>query len=73
MARPELQPLAATVLTADHDVLDVLVGVAFGLAGSSAALWLERRRGARATAPLPYVSLTEQGVPTDEDCEQRRR
>ena len=35
---------AATVLTANHYVLDVLAGAAFGLAGWTVALWLERRR-----------------------------
>jgi membrane-associated phospholipid phosphatase len=39
---------AATVITANHYVLDVVVGVAFGLAGWAVALRLERRRaGAR--------------------------
>jgi membrane-associated phospholipid phosphatase len=39
---------AATVLTANHYVLDVLLGAAFGLAGWTVALWLERRREAAA-------------------------
>jgi len=39
---------AATVLTANHYVLDVLIGAAFGLAGWAVALRLERRREARA-------------------------
>jgi membrane-associated phospholipid phosphatase len=38
---------AATVLTANHYVLDVLAGAAFGLAGWAVALWWERRRGRR--------------------------
>ena len=41
---------AATVLTANHYVLDVLIGAAFGLAGWAVALWLERRREAREVA-----------------------
>ena len=47
---------AATVLTANHYILDVLIGAAFGLAGWAVALLLERRREARAPAvrvPLP--------------------
>ena len=43
---------AATVLTANHYVLDVLVGAAFGLAGWTVALWLERRRASSAPAPV---------------------
>ena len=43
---------AATVITANHYVLDVVVGVAFGLAGWAVALRLERRRdGARPASP----------------------
>jgi membrane-associated phospholipid phosphatase len=65
---------AATVLTANHYVLDVLVGAAFGLAGWVVALWLERRRDARAPVPLPPVLLPEQRpAPLVEPCEQRRR
>ena len=52
---------AATVVTANHYVLDVIVGAAFGMAGWAVALWIERRRegaapaAARSTssAPLP--------------------
>lgn len=45
---------AATVLTANHYVLDVLVGAAFGLAGWMIALHLEQRRCSPAVAvPLP--------------------
>ena len=61
---------AATVLTANHYVLDVLVGAAFGLAGWWVALRLERRR--EAGAPPPPVSVPQQRVPA-EPCEQRRR
>ena len=64
---------AATVLTANHYVLDVLVGAAFGVAGWAVALWLERRRDARAAAQLPPVSLPQQRPALDEHCEQRRR
>jgi hypothetical protein len=42
---------AATVLTANHYILDVLAGAAFGLAGWMVALWLERRREASTPAP----------------------
>ncbi|MCW2607211.1 MAG: phosphatase family protein, partial [Frankiales bacterium] len=42
---------AATVITANHYVLDVVVGVAFGLAGWAVALRLEARRARRAAAP----------------------
>jgi membrane-associated phospholipid phosphatase len=42
---------AATVLTANHYVLDVLAGAAFGLAGWAIALQVERRRERRAGAP----------------------
>jgi membrane-associated phospholipid phosphatase len=42
---------AATVLTANHYVLDVLAGAAFGLAGWAIALQLEKRRERRAAAP----------------------
>lgn len=45
---------AATVLTANHYVLDVVVGAAFGLAGWSVALWLERRREARRQEQAPW-------------------
>lgn len=38
---------AATVVTANHYVLDVLAGAAFGLAGWAIALQLEKRREAR--------------------------
>ena len=51
-----LMPLlmaAATVLTANHYVLDVLAGAAFGLAGWAIALGLERRRERTAPVPLP--------------------
>ena len=41
---------AATVLTANHYVLDVLAGAAFGLAGWAIALGLEKRRERRAAA-----------------------
>jgi membrane-associated phospholipid phosphatase len=68
---------AATVLTANHYVLDVLVGAAFGLAGWAVALWLERRREARAVAPAPTVHLPQQRPaperPAPEPCEQQRR
>ena len=44
---------AATVLTANHYVLDVLAGAAFGLIGWAIALQLERRRLRRAQPALP--------------------
>ena len=51
---PVLMALA-TVATANHYVLDVLGGAAFGLAGLAGAMWLERRRERRAgvAGPLP--------------------
>ena len=48
---------AATVLTANHYVLDVLAGAAFGLAGWAIALQLERRRDRRDAARPPAVDL----------------
>ena len=45
----------ATVITANHYVLDVLIGAAFGLAGWAVALRLERRREAR--LPVPRALL----------------
>ena len=55
---------AATVVTANHYVLDVLIGAAFGLAGWQVALVLERRREARAAtrsapaaAPPPTIPV----------------
>jgi membrane-associated phospholipid phosphatase len=47
---------AATVITANHYVLDVLAGAAFGLAGWAVALWLEARRDRRSAAE-PVVDL----------------
>ncbi len=55
-----LMPLlmaAATVLTANHYVLDVLAGAAFGLAGWAIALQLEHRRDRREAARPPAVDL----------------
>ena len=63
---------AATVLTANHYVLDVLVGAGFGLAGWAVALRLERRRQARTQAPAPPVRVPDQRQPVDDACEQRR-
>jgi len=69
---------AATVLTANHYVLDVLAGAALGLLGWVVAGWLERRRVRRAQPPPEVApsltevapslsevapSLSEQGVP----------
>ena len=64
---------AATVLTANHYVLDVLVGAAFGLAGWAVALRLERRRQVREAQRARPVLLPEQRTPTAGACEQRRR
>ena len=44
---------AATMLTANHYVLDVLAGAAFGLAGWAIALLLERRRERREQPLVP--------------------
>ncbi len=48
---------AATVMTANHYVLDVLAGAALALVGWAIALWIERRRLARSgpdhTGPPP--------------------
>ena len=63
---------AATVLTANHYVLDVLVGAAFGLAGWAVALWIERRREARTGSPATTVGVPAQRTPSPEVCEQRR-
>jgi membrane-associated phospholipid phosphatase len=57
---------AATVVTANHYVLDVLVGAAFGLAGWAVALRLERRREAaasRARTPLSVRASRWAAVP----------
>ena len=54
---------AATVLTANHYVLDVLAGAAFGLAGWAVALWLERRRQARADADGAYQAAELPAAP----------
>ena len=55
----------ATVLTANHYLLDVLGGIAFALAGYAGALLIERRREAAArpavTAVLPTPRETEAG------------
>lgn len=63
---------AATILTANHYVLDVVVGAAFGLAGWGVALWLERRRDARQEAQrapdLPR-QRTEERAPCRDDAE----
>ena len=48
---------AATVLTANHYVLDVLAGAAFGLAGWAIALQLEKRRVRRAAVHVPAQRL----------------
>ena len=64
---------AATVLTANHYVLDVLVGAAFGLAGWAVALWLERRREARTPLTPPGIALPQQRSAGDDTCAQRRR
>jgi membrane-associated phospholipid phosphatase len=57
---------AATVLTANHYVLDVLAGAAFGLAGWMVALRLERRRSANQPAPCVRAA-TATGPPVDSD------
>jgi hypothetical protein len=48
---------AATVMTANHYVLDVLAGAALALVGWAIALWIERRRLVRSgpdhTGPPP--------------------
>lgn len=63
---------AATVLTANHYVLDVFVGAAFGLAGWAVALWLERRREARTVSPATTPALPSQRTAAPEVCQQRR-
>ena len=63
---------AATVLTANHYVLDVLAGAAFGLAGWAVALWLERRREVGEPSP-PSIALPQQRSPGADPCGQRRR
>jgi membrane-associated phospholipid phosphatase len=45
----------ATVITANHFVLDVLLGAAFGLVGWTVAGWLEARRQTNAGRPPPQV------------------
>ncbi len=61
---------AATIVTANHYVLDVLVGAAFGLAGWTIALWIEKRGtagegadSAAAAPPCPGASGTVPNVP----------
>jgi len=63
---------AATVLTANHYVLDVLVGALFGLAGWAVALRLERRRAARAAAASPVRLPAQRGEPADVRQQQCR-
>jgi membrane-associated phospholipid phosphatase len=58
---------AATVLTANHYVLDVVAGAAFGLAGWGVALWLERRRDARLQAQAPH-DLPRQRTEEQQPC-----
>ena len=73
---------AATIVTANHYVLDVLVGAAFGLAGWIVALWIERRGstvrgGAHRVAPSlpgrdatgPVPTLPGQRCPADDSLE----
>ena len=61
----------ATVITANHYVLDVLIGAAFGLAGWAVALWLERRREARTVGlrrpagPVPPQAARWAAVPRE--------
>jgi membrane-associated phospholipid phosphatase len=58
---------AATVLTANHYLLDVLAGAAFGVAGWMVALWLERRR-TEPVLPAPSVDAAPAtGPPVDSD------
>ena len=72
---------AATVVTANHYVLDVLVGAAFALAGWAIALWIEKRSdhpgevacsatarppGQGASGPVPNVP--GQRGPADDSC-----
>ena len=64
---------AATVLTANHYVLDVLVGGGLGLAGWAVALWLERRREARTAPATPGLALPQQRSAEAEPCAPRRR
>ncbi len=59
---------AATILTANHYVLDVLVGAAFGLAGWMIALRLERRSSPAGAVPASGANaerpcLASGGVP----------
>ena len=51
---------AATVVTANHYVLDVVVGAGFGLAGWAVALWVERRRQVRT---VPVAVPAQRDVP----------
>lgn len=51
---------AATVLTANHYLLDVIAGAAFGLAGWAVALHLERRRERRAAGAAAAVAVPRQ-------------
>lgn len=64
---------AATVMTANHYVLDVLAGAALALVGWAIALWIERRRLARSgpdrTGPDPTgpPSAPPPGAPGPEE------
>lgn len=66
---------AATVLTANHYVLDVLAGAAFGLAGWAIALQVERarvRRQAAACAPAVDLRLPRQRAGADAGVREPR-
>ncbi len=63
-----LMPLlmaAATVLTANHYILDVLAGAAFGLAGWMIALRIENRAGPGTPAAADRLVLPGQRCPSD--------
>ena len=68
---------AATVLTGNHYVLDVLAGAAFGLAGWAIALELEKRRLRRTPAPavdlIPWLPKPRDPVEPADAPNQGRR
>jgi membrane-associated phospholipid phosphatase len=63
---------AATVLTANHYLLDVIAGAAFGLAGWAIALQVEKRRDARRTPPLDLRAERQADLRADRRADEVR-
>jgi len=74
--------IIATVMTANHYVLDVIAGAALALVGWAIALWIERRRLARSgpdhtgrppASPGPEPPRATMPVPAPRRAEGARR